>query len=1490
MNEIIVNGAVENTDDIGTEQFENHTLERIINISQNRGDSPQSIQYDDDDVVEIIFEDGTSWITPANKIQDAFEKSNREIQAGQYVIPDALHVNTENRGVFKVLVKTVKFFKTKLIGASSAKINKKFGAVIDDKLMKNEGLFRIDDNWKTKPEPSNPIKGHYLLFIHGFVSSYEGAFGDIFAMCDVQKKKIEAEFETIDLGSKDTMLATFIRSQYGSNLLAFNHKTISESPITNTLKLLRALPVGCTLDIIAHSRGGLIADLLSICDNGEGIADSKTSTDANDGDNKKESEDQKASNFTEDDFSTLANSVDAKELRELKLLAIEKKIKVNKVIRAGSPMNGTYLLSNNLDQFLSAVFALIELGTKGAAKLNPFYNTIKGFVVSVVGSKSDSNSFPGIAAMVPGSPLLTMLNDSSRNIDTPLLAIEGNAEIGRNLLHSLSVILGNIVHRKANDFIVNTSSMRFGTIRKDGAYVCTTEDYNTTHFNYFCHPNSRNALYEALKWDSIAGVTIPEFTHFSRDELILQFENQFTRSRGGSDTEIKKPLIFEEAKAVDLLDLIYGTDNKNDRDTYSNTLTIKLVHGDLEFAAFPVMAGHFRDQAIVSAEKDIDRCLDFSLSDHYFLGKYPEDPQDNIIIYNGDNYFKGCILLGIGEAANFNDFKLRKAVENGIVSYALHMRDSQKETDKKLKGAISSLCIGSGFGGLDMDASITAILFGINNANKRIYEFNKQIIARSRDEFVEDDQFLVPITELELIELFEHKVRDAFYGLKRIKQLNYILDIVIPAQITKNHGGLKELNTNKTQSYWYDLITKMHGDIDGVNGKMSFLSSQGGARVEETIDFYSLELVTKLLASYSKKSNFDKELSNSLFQLLLPRNLRPMLRGQHNIVWKMDKAIAHIPWEMIHDQDSDNDPTFVSSGLVRQLVTSRIFPSEKITRDLHALIIGDPIYTKYSQLPGAKEEAELLVSKFEKLSDWQVTPLINKGYVENSLALLNSKYKVLHICGHGVYDPVTGKTGLVMEDTLLDTVFFNNLENIPEMAFINCCYSGTTDAEYEELYENRYKISASIGTQLIEMGVKAVVVTGWAVNDQAALAFADKFYEQMLNGGTFGMSTKRARKHVYDQYDNKTWAAYQCYGNPWYKLLKKNSRNTGEIAFNTIEEVSVALNNLRQKVTKKGEGETIYNRTNEILDYINKKWPDEAKLLESVAQIYFEMDNNEEGINLLDKVFSMPIANYKVNTIEQYVYAKLKGITKHLPNESLSPADQKEEAKKSKKKNDDTIADVRKKIGNLLCISETGDRYSIDGLICMREAMITEGIKLDKNLLKMKQTFESAFIKLQYLGAERAVFPLMMFSIANYNEGSKKQMNMDYLDTSYPISDLFDKLKEQILAAPSDHNNFWNDIALNNINTSKLILANVSETQNTATLQNEIIECYRKEFERSGNSKHLRAEIDQYEFLTSFLNHLRSKNPSKGTMDSLNKKSKAVSQIYNELLKLKNLK
>ncbi|MBK8514744.1 MAG: hypothetical protein IPL55_00210 [Saprospiraceae bacterium] len=52
-----------------------------------------------------------------------------------------------------------------------------------------------------------------------------------------------------------------------------------------------------------------------------------------------------------------------------------------------------------------------------------------------------------------------------------MIVIEGNSELGKNLWHSLKVILTNLYYWEANDFVVNTSSMRAGSLRSTGVQV-----------------------------------------------------------------------------------------------------------------------------------------------------------------------------------------------------------------------------------------------------------------------------------------------------------------------------------------------------------------------------------------------------------------------------------------------------------------------------------------------------------------------------------------------------------------------------------------------------------------------------------------------------------------------------------------------------------------------------------------------------------------------------------------------------------------------------------------------------------------------------------------------------------------------------------------------------------------------------------------------------------------------------------------------------------
>jgi len=69
------------------------------------------------------------------------------------------------------------------------------------------------------------------------------------------------------------------------------------------------------------------------------------------------------------------------------------------------------------------------------------------------------------------------------------------------------------------------------------------------------------------------------------------------------------------------------------------------------------------------------------------------------------------------------------------------------------------------------------------------------------------------------------------------------------------------------------------------------------------------------------------------------------------------------------------------------------------------------------------------------------------------------------------------------------------------------------------------------------MGVRAVIAAGWPMDDAAAKTFARCFYEQLLNGVPFGESVHTARKETFGSHGGvNTWGAYQCYGDPNYRI------------------------------------------------------------------------------------------------------------------------------------------------------------------------------------------------------------------------------------------------------------------------------------------------------------------------------------------------------------------
>ncbi len=81
------------------------------------------------------------------------------------------------------------------------------------------------------------------------------------------------------------------------------------------------------------------------------------------------------------------------------------------------------------------------------------------------------------------------------------------------------------------------------------------------------------------------------------------------------------------------------------------------------------------------------------------------------------------------------------------------------------------------------------------------------------------------------------------------------------------------------------------------------------------------------------------------------------------------------------------------------------------------------------------------------------------------------------------------------------------------------------------------ELAANLAVQFIRTGVKAVIAADWAVNDQASLSFAERFYTGLLSGEPYGEAVRTTRTEVWQRFpDVNIGGAYQWYGDPAYRL------------------------------------------------------------------------------------------------------------------------------------------------------------------------------------------------------------------------------------------------------------------------------------------------------------------------------------------------------------------
>ena len=220
-------------------------------------------------------------------------------------------------------------------------------------------------------------------------------------------------------------------------------------------------------------------------------------------------------------------------------------------------------------------------------------------------------------------------------------------------------------------------------------------------------------------------------------------------------------------------------------------------------------------------------------------------------------------------------------------------------------------------------------------------------------------------------------------------------------------------------------------------------------------------------------------------------------------------------------QGSSFDTTSVSS---QKHQLRRLY--DVIINPIADLIHGDG--TRLWKLPSAKEEVDMI----GKILD--VMPLTGKGAWKNEVLRRLSTVQLVHIAAHGrmktgeiALSPNPSRESKIPkdEDYLLTMKDVLDAKLQAKLVVLSCCHSGRGEIKAEGV--------VGIARAFIGAGARSVLVTLWAIDDEATLEFMKHFYQHLVKGKSASESLNRAMRCMRESEDFsevKYWAPFVLIG------------------------------------------------------------------------------------------------------------------------------------------------------------------------------------------------------------------------------------------------------------------------------------------------------------------------------------------------------------------------
>ena len=1119
-----------------------------------------------------------------------------------------------------------------------------------------------------------------------------------------------------------------VKSTYGDRIFAFNHFSVSRSPEQNARMLLEALPEQATVfDVVTHSRGGLV-------------------------------------------LRTLVES--AEQFGEL-----GRRFTPGRVVLVASPNDGTPLATpKRLDDTIGLIANLLEMFPD-----NPF-TTGTSFVANglVWLANHVTGDLPGLRAMDADGELIAGIQAAPAPPVRRYSALVSNYHPSGAVLQRLLDAGIDQFFGTANDLVVPTE----GGWRVDrpptglipaSQIGCFGPAGNlgpdaVTHLNFFTHAATAEFLVNALLGRPHAMNGVDPRKNLP-DRRFLRGATDAPVARIAAEPEADEPALEPGALV----------------EPDQPPLRINVTNGDLTFESEPLLVGHYNALQLTGTERVMDRLIGGAMTDSLEMGVYPVDTGSHQIFINSrPNLERGSfmprpaavIVVGLGEEGKLRPADLARSVRQAVIAWAQRIAESHRNPPREIE--LAATLLGSGGAGITPADAARLVAQGVYEAN---------VLLR---ENADGERPAQRVSRLQFVELYLDRATDAWRALRMQEAATpgrYLIDDAVKTGV----GPLDRPPDSGYRGTAFDFVSvETKTDTDGTP-IISYTLDTKRARSEVRGQRAQTPLLAELVATASNDQNRDQQIGRTLFNLLVPVELEPYLAGSGEIQIELDPQTAKIPWELLttNSENANELPWAIRVRLIRKL---RIREFRQRVSDAgaeaSALVIGEPACPReFSRLPGARAEALAVKGSLAGDAGLTVTGLISDdpsqpGATARDVvnALFERPWRMIHIAGHGVPGVNGAPGGVVLSNgTFLGPDEFRNMRMVPELVFVNSCHLGAADAA--ELLNTRYdraEFASGVAGALISIGVRCVVAAGWAVDDDAAIAFAEEFYRSLLRGNRFIVAVGDARAAARERSPHlNTWAAYQCYGDADWVFRARPADPNRVAAIDDFTGIGSAsalkLALTRIVVRTKFQGADVAEQLRnleQLARLFDGKWGARGDVAELFGEALVEAGDLEAGMAWYERAVLAPDATASIRAAEQL--ANVRGrVAWEIVDTAVRDLDARKnaeraggltpkaraaarrarlEAERSLKRAITRADDLLKRsldlLARMVAVESTMERSSLIGSSYKRQALVDAAAGRRAGVQKALRQMRDAYREAQTLGEKRGA-PDLYYPISN---------------------------------------------------------------------------------------------------------------------------------------------